>query len=161
LLFLTSTFFVRSRFLANLCESLWPLCHHKQHLADLDLVALLPVCLSGLTTFAKSNELLSYQAMDMVFLLLQRRFSTLRPLKGYCIQSPKSRDDTATLLLVACPDRVPWSRSNLVDFFNRGFSHFCTLVDKFARSVSRQLPLNLLDWSIRHRAHARCGHGPL
>jgi hypothetical protein len=81
-----------------------------------DLVALLPVCLSELTTFAKSNELLSYQAMDMVFLLLQRRFSTLRPLKGYCIQSPKSRDDTATLLLVACPDRVPWSRSNLVDF---------------------------------------------
>ena len=62
--------------------------------------------------------------MDVVFPLPQRRLSTLRPSKGYCIQSPKSRDDTATMLLVACLDRVPWSRSNLVDFFNRGFYIF-------------------------------------
>src|SRR5437588_9095513 len=97
--------------------------------------------------------------MNVVFFLPNAVFSTLRPSKGYCIQSPKSRNDTATMLLVACPDRVPWSRSNLVEEINRGSLHFCTLIDKFTRSVSRQFPLNLLDWSVRHRAQARCGHG--
>ena len=46
------------------------------------------------------------QWMNVVFLLPQRRFSTLRSSKGYCIQSPKSRDDAATMFLVPCSDRV-------------------------------------------------------
>jgi hypothetical protein len=44
--------------------------------------------------------------MDVLFLLPQRRFSTLRPSMGYCIQSPKSRDDAATMVLTPCSDRV-------------------------------------------------------
>jgi hypothetical protein len=56
--------------------------------------------------FLRAYCLCQIQWMDVVFLLPQRRFSTLRPSKGYCIQSPKSRDDAATMFLAPCSDRV-------------------------------------------------------
>jgi hypothetical protein len=67
-------------FLANLSESLWPVspqtascrpsfCLYRPCTQHCDLVALLSVCLSELTTFAKSNDLAIRQWMWCFFCL--------------------------------------------------------------------------------------------